>query len=123
MSPNELLSLTTDHLDNHPHDSISLLNRMSLILKPAVPYGKFLKYLQATAQVLGEHHPPGSAVICADYRGLDMLTEADGFISRRYGNRNATIILSRWCRRAAEGWAYLPAALHIPKPLSMPFIR
>ena len=123
MSPCQLLTATADHLDEHPHDRISLPNRMSAILKSAVPYNHIRTHVVAAARVPAEYHPPGLAVICADRRGMDMMNEADAFITRRYGTRNAAIILSQWCRHAAAGQAYPPTALRIPKPLSMPFIR
>ena len=63
--------------------------------------------------MLAEHHPPGLAVVCGDYHGLEMIAEAEGFVTRRYGTQNAALILSRWCRRAAEGRAYPPTALRV----------
>ena len=118
-----MLFKTADHPDAHPPDRIRLLNRMSAILVMHIPYRDIREYQQGAAQMLAEHHPPGLAVVCGDYHGLEMIAEAEGFVTRRYGTQNAALILSRWCRRAAEGRAYPPAALRVPKPSSMPFTQ
>ena len=68
---------TADNLDETPHDRISQLNRMSAILSRHVPYRDIRKYQQAAARMLAKRDPPGLAVICADYRRLEMIPEAE----------------------------------------------
>ena len=50
---------------------------MSTILSRHVPYRDIRKYQQAAARMLAKRDPPGLAVICADYRRLEMIPEAE----------------------------------------------
>ena len=123
MTTEDLLLKTADDLDAHPCHRISLVKRMTAILKPTVCCGDIPKRLQATSQLLAEYHPPGLASICAEYTGIEMLYAADRFVANRYGVEKAALIHSRWLRRAGTAQPYPPQALHAFRPLEAPTVR
>ena len=112
MATSDLLLKTEASLALNRDRDVSLIETVYNIMRPYVPYHYVIHYLAAAARLLAEYRPTQLAHIIDQYPGVDpksgylMLQEAERFIHKQYGRRNAVMIIGAWLRCAAEGRPY-----------------